>query len=523
MSPLEITVPAMEWMLEAPLITLLVGATLGVFVEAVVPRTHRYSIQTVVALLVILTALGFTVFNWSQGETELVALGTFALDGPAYFFWALLLVVGLGGVALFAERMVGGGVSAFAAQAATVPGSPLEREAERQRREHSEVFPLLLFSLFGMLMFAAANDLLTLFVALEIFSLPLYILSGMARRRRWLSQEAALKYFLLGAFSSAFFLFGVALLYGYAGSFTYADIAQAIVADATPRMLLLAGLVLLAVGLLFKVGAVPFHSWTPDVYTGAPTPVTGFMAIATKTAAVAALLRVFYVALGGARWDWQPMIASVAVATMFVGAMVGLVQQDIKRLLAYSSIAHAGFILAGFVAAVGAGEDVNVSSVAAIAFYLLAYGVATLGGFAIITMVRRSGGEANGIAAWQGLGRTSPVVAGVMTLFLLSFAGIPLTAGFVGKLLVFAAAWEGGFGWLVLVVVIASLVTAYFYLKVVVAMWFKAPERGEQGTVTLASAGTWIVVGVACLATVFLGLFPGTILDLAASAAQFIR
>ena len=523
MSPLEITVPVMEWMLEAPLIVLLVGATLGVLLEAVVPREYRYSAQTGLAMLTVLTAMGFTAYNWVGGDFKVVAPGSIAVDGPTYFFWLLLLLVGLGGVALFAERAVAGGVSAFAASAATVPGSPLEREAERQHREHTEIFPLILFALFGMLLFAAANDLLTLFVALEIFSLPLYLLSGMARRRRWLSQEAALKYFLLGAFSSAFFLFGVALLYGYAGTFTYAGVAQAIVADDSPWVLLLTGLVMLAVGLLFKVGAVPFHTWTPDVYTGAPTPVTGFMAIATKTAAVAALLRVFYVALGGARWDWQPVIATVAVATMVVGAVVGLVQQDIKRLLAYSSIAHAGFILAGFVAAVGATAEGGVSSVGSISFYLLAYGFATLGGFGIITMVRRAGGEANGIAAWQGLGRTNPFVAGTMTLFLLSFAGIPLTAGFVGKLVVFAAAWQGGYGWLVLVAVIASLVAAFFYLKVVVAMWFKEPERGGQGRVAGASGWTWAVVAVAAVATIILGLVPGSILDLAAGAAQFIR
>ena len=523
MSPLEITVPAMEWLLEAPLITLLVGATLGVLVEAVAPRAHRYVLQAGLAVLVIVVALGLTIYNWVGGQYRIAAPGSVAVDGPAYFFWSLLLLVGLGGVALFAERAVAGGVSAFAASAATVPGSPLEREAEKQHREHTEIFPLILFALFGMLLFAAANDLLTLFVALEIFSLPLYVLSGMARRRRWLSQEAALKYFLLGAFSSAFFLFGVALLYGYAGTFTYAGVAQAVATDEAPRVLLLAGLVMLAVGLLFKVGAVPFHTWTPDVYTGAPTPVTGFMAIATKTTAVAALLRVFYVALDGARWNWQPVITAVAVATMVVGAVVGLVQQDIKRLLAYSSIAHAGFILAGFVAAVDATNDGAVSSVGSISFYLLAYGFATLGGFGIITMVRRAGGEANGIVAWQGLGRADPLVAGIMTLFLLSFAGIPLTAGFVGKLVVFAAAWQGGYGWLVLVAVIASLVAAFFYLRVVVAMWFMAPERGERGRVAAASGWTWAVVTVAAVATVVLGLVPGSILDLAAGAAQFIR
>ncbi|MDO5067062.1 MAG: NADH-quinone oxidoreductase subunit NuoN [Propionibacteriaceae bacterium] len=523
MSLLEITLPALEWMLEAPLIALIVGATLGVAVEAVVPRASRHVTQVILAVLAIATALGFTIHNWSQSSVELVADGTFAMDGPAYFFWTLLLIVGLGGVALFAERTVAGGVSAFAASAATVPGSPLEREAEAQRREHTEVFPLLLFSLFGMLMFASANDLLTLFVALEVFSLPLYLLSGMARRRRWISQEAALKYFLLGAFSSAFFLFGVALLYGYAGSFTYRSIAEAIATGTAPWSLLLAGLVMLAVGLLFKVGAVPFHSWTPDVYTGAPTPVTGFMAIATKTAAVAALLRVFYVALGGARWDWAPIFATIAVATMAVGAFIGLVQNDIKRLLAYSSIAHAGFILAGVVAVQTPGDGAVVASVPAIGFYLLAYGLATLGAFAIITMVRRAGGEANSLAAWQGIGRSAPGVAAAMTLFMLSFAGIPLTAGFVGKLLVFSTAWSGGYGWLVLVAILASLVTAFFYLKVVVAMWFKEPTHGEQGEVVKASAWTWGVVIVAAAATVFLGLVPGGILDLAASAAQFIR
>lgn len=256
MSPLEITVPVMEWMLEAPLIVLLVGATLGVLLEAVVPREYRYPAQTGLAILTVLTAMGFTAYNWVGGDFKIVAPGSIAVDGPTYFFWSLLLLVGLGGVALFAERAVAGGVSAFAASAATVPGSPMEREAERQHREHTEIFPLILFALFGMLLFAAANDLLTLFVALEIFSLPLYLLSGMARRRRWLSQEAALKYFLLGAFSSAFFLFGVALLYGYAGAFSYAGVAQAIVTDESPPVLLLAGLVMLAVGLLFKVGEI---------------------------------------------------------------------------------------------------------------------------------------------------------------------------------------------------------------------------------------------------------------------------
>ncbi len=518
-----ITAPTIEWLLLSPLLVLLGGAAVGVIVEAIVPRRNRYVVQAFLAMLTVLAALALTITNWISAEPTVAAMGSITIDEPTYLFWSLLLVFGLGGVALFAERTVGDGQSAFASSAATVPGSPLEREADRLHREHTEIFPLLLFALFGMLMFASANDLLTLFVALEILSLPLYLLCGMARRRRLLSQEAALKYFLLGALSSGFLLYGIAMLYGYSGGFHLHEIADAVTAGTGSTTLLLAGMVLVAVGVLFKLGAVPFHSWTPDVYTGAPTPVTGFMAIATKTAAVGALMRVFFVALGGARWDWQPMLAVVAVATMLVGSVIGLVQTDIKRLLAYSSVAHAGFLLVGVVGVVAAGQGVALSSVSTIGFYLLAYGLATLGAFAIVTMVRRSGGEANNISAWRGLGRTNPLAAGLMTLFLLSFAGIPLTGGFVGKLVVFASAWDGGYGWLVLAAVVFSLVAAFFYLKLVVIMWFTEPVEGESAVVATPSLWTWSVLVVAALGTVFLGIVPGGVLDLAATAGQFIR
>ena len=271
-----ITAPTIEWLLLSPLLVLLGGAAVGVLVEAVVPRRNRYVVQVFLAMLSIVAALALTITNWISAEPTVAAMGSITIDNPAYFFWTLLLIFGMGGVALFAERAVGNGQSAFASSAATVPGSPLEREADRLRREHTEIFPLLLFALFGMLMFASANDLLTLFVALEILSLPLYLLCGMARRRRLLSQEAALKYFMLGALSSGFLLYGIAMLYGYSGGFHLYEIADAITAGTGSTTLLLAGMVLLAVGLLFKLGAVPFHSWTPDVYTGAPSPVTGW-------------------------------------------------------------------------------------------------------------------------------------------------------------------------------------------------------------------------------------------------------
>ena len=253
-----------------------------------------------------------------------------------------------------------------------------------------------------MMLFPAANDLITMFVALEVLSLPLYLLCGLARRRRLLSQEAALKYFLLGALSSAFFLYGAALLYGFSGSFLLSGIDDSIRNGVTGTGtqgagLLLAGMGLMAVGLLFKFGAVPFHSWTPDVYTGAPTPVTAFMAACTKIAAIGALMRVFYVGLGADRWDWQPLMAIVAVATMALGSVLAITQTDVKRMLAYSSIAHAGFILTAFVGAsqaVTGARPGSLTSISSVMFYLVAYGAATIGAFALVTMVRDSTGEA---------------------------------------------------------------------------------------------------------------------------------
>src|SRR5690606_10186752 len=315
--------------------------------------------------------------------------------------------------------------------------------------------------------------------ALEVLSLPLYVLCGTARRRRLLSQEAALKYFLLGAFASAFFLFGAALVYGYSGSLVFADIDATLASRVGQDGLLLAGVALIAVGLLFKVSAAPFHAWTPDVYQGAPTPVTGFMAAATKLAAFGALLRIFYVAFGGLRTDWQPLFWLIAIITMLFGAIVALTQTDIKRMLAYSSIAHAGFILTGVVVA-------NEAGTASVLFYLATYAFATIGAFAVVMLVRDAGGEATHLAKWAGLGRRSPVIAGALAIFLLALAGIPLTSGFVGKLVVFAAAIEGGALPLVIIALIASAIAAFFYVRVIVLMFFSEPA-GDGPTVAIPS------------------------------------
>ena len=285
--------------------------------------------------------------------------------------------------------------------------------------------------------------------------------------------------------------------------------------------LLLAGVTLVLIGLLFKVGAVPFHAWTPDVYQGAPTPVTGFMAIATKLAAVGATMRVFYVALDGERWTWQPLFAVLAVLTMVVGIIGALTQTDIKRLLAYSSIAHAGFILVAIVGATQVVPAGQATSASAIMFYLAAYGFATVGAFALVTMVRNAAGEENTIAGWSGLAAKNPWVAGLFSLFMLSFAGIPLTGGFIGKWAVFTAAWRGGYWWLVVVAVLASLVAVYFYLRVIVVMFGGTAAKGVY--VGNASAWTWIPVVIGAVATVWLGLVPDQVMQLATFAGGFLR
>jgi len=517
----------------SPLIAIGALAMVGLVVEIVVPRRVRFVTQAVIAVLGSLVTLGLTVWvylglegvdeaRWpALGDVQ--AAGAISVDGPGVLTWAMLLVFAALSFVLFAERSLDGGLSAFSGRASDAPGSPGETEATQARLEHTEVFPLASFAVGGMMLFAVANDLITMFVALEVLSLPLYVLCGVARRRRLLSQEAAMKYFLLGAFASAFFLYGAALAYGFSGSLKLGEIATAVSARGDETNILLAAIGLLLVGLLFKVGAVPFHSWTPDVYQGAPTPVTAFMAAATKAAAFIAMLRVLFVAFGGASWDWRPVIWVVAVATMLVGAAVSISQTDVKRMLAYSSIAHAGFITVGLSGAyLGSQEGETVTSVSSVLFYLLVYGLGTIGAFAIVTVVRDSAGETTHLSKWAGLGKESPFLAGSFALFMLSFAGIPLTAGFIGKWAVFSAAWAGGAWVLVVLGVLCSAIAAYFYVRVIVLMFFTEPV-GDGPTVAVAGVPTTVVIALAAIATVVLGIVPGPALDLAQHAGVFVR
>jgi NADH-quinone oxidoreductase subunit N len=478
------SVPSIDYTALLPVLVLFGAACAGVLVEAFVPRPVRGRVQTALALLALVGSLAAVVH--AAGREATTASAAVAVDGPALFLQGSLAVLGIACVLLMADGDI-----------------------------QTEAFPLALFSLAGMMLFVSANDLLLLFVALEVLSLPLYLLCALARRRRLLSQEAAVKYFLLGAFASAFFLYGVALLYGYANSVRLGDLYAAVDSTGHSDLLLLAGLGLLLIGLFFKAGLAPFHMWTPDVYQGAPTPVTALMAACTKVAAFGAVLRVLYVGFLNTRWDWRPVLIAVAVLTMVVGAVLAVTQTDIKRLLAYSSVANAGFILCGVA---GLGPDGASSTM----FYLAAYGFTTIGAFAVVMLVRDAGGEATHLARWAGLGRRSPVIAGVFTLFLLAFAGIPLTSGFTSKFAVFAAALGGGSVLLVVVGVVASMVLAFPYLRVIVLMYLSEPAE-DGPTVTVPGVFTSASLALGVFATVLLGVAPGPLLDLAARASTFVR
>lgn len=500
--------PSIEYAQLSPMLIVFGGAVAGILVEAMLPRHRRYVSELALTCGSLVAAFGAVVlFTDHRGSA---VMGSVMVDGPTVFLQGAILLSGMAAIAPIAE----GRLAAFTPQGSTVPGSVEEHQAAGDGSIQTEVFPLLLLAIGGLLLFPAASDLLTIFVALEVFSLPLYVLCGLARRRRLLSQEAALKYFLLGAFSSALFLYGLVLLYGYAGTLTLTGIAHAI--DEHGQMsLAVTGVGLLTAGLLFKVGAVPFHSWVPDVYQGAPTPITAFMAAATKIAAFGALSRIFYVALPHLISDWRPVLCAIATLTMVVGALLTVTQTDIKRLLGYSAVANVGFLLLGV-----SGTQAGLSSTL---FYLVTYGVSTMGAFVMVTMIRGPDGEEETeTSRWVGLGRRSPVAAGALALFLLALAGIPLTSGFISKFAIFQSAAADGAGALVVVGVISSAIAAFAYARVIVTMFFSEPVR-QTPTAIQPTSPTTAVVAVAAAATVIVGVAPQPLFDLAAHAGQFLR
>ncbi len=376
-----------------------------------------------------------------------------------------------------------------------------------------EYYVLVLFSTVGMMLMAAGTNLLTIFLGLETMSISIYVLTGI-KRTDPRSVESAMKYFILGAFATGFFLYGVALVYGATGSFNLKEIASFLSASGSAGRtpLVIIGIGLLTIGFGFKVAAVPFHMWTPDVYEGAPTSITAFMATGIKAAAFAGLVRVFYSALGPFQPDWTAIMWLLSVATMTVGNIVAITQSNIKRMLAYSSIAHAGYILVAFTA----GNDLGTSS---ILYYLLAYAFMNIGAFAIVTLLGRKGKENTLINDYAGIGFKYPLLAAAMTIFMLSMAGIPPLAGFMGKFYIFSAAVKAELYGLAIIGVLNSALSVYYYLRVTVVMYFREAEEEMTG-LTFSPAGV-IGVIIAVAGVLYLGIFPSSVLALARASIGF--
>ena len=384
---------------------------------------------------------------------------------------------------------------------------------ERTHLPAGEYYALTLFAISGMMMMASATDLLVIFIALEILSLAVYVLTGI-RRSSAAGAEGAFKYFLLGSFSSAFFLYGVALIYAVTGSTRLAVISEAFSRQGAsdPQTLTLLAVGLLAIGFGFKVSAVPFHMWTPDAYEGAPTIVTAFMSTGVKAAAFGAFLRVFLSPLEPLQAHWIPLLSWIAAATMIVGTVLGVVQSNIKRMLAYSSIAHAGYLLLGIIAA-------NQTGKAAILFYLLAYAVTNLGALGIVALLASPRSEHDELRDFAGLWRTHGGLAALMTVFLLSLGGFPPTAGFIGKWYIFSAAVEQGQYLLAIIGVLTSVVSVFFYLRIVVMMYMtEGTDLPRPRVPAAAMAG----LALATAAVFYLGVLPARVIDLALDSIQAI-
>ncbi|MGH7295196.1 MAG: NADH-quinone oxidoreductase subunit N [Polyangiaceae bacterium] len=484
----------------SPLLVVGLGALLLMLVEAFSRRPGGLALG---AAIVLFAGAAFSGAVWMIGLGQLDGVESLRpwllVDHFTLFFQALLCL--------------GGGLSALLA-GGYLPEHQLDR---------GEFYSLLLFGTFGAMTLAAAGDALTLFLGLETMSIGAYALTAF-RRSSPRSAECALKYFLLGAFAAAVLLYGLALLYGATGHTDLAGIGAAVHGGASHNPLLVMGAVLVLVGIVFKVSAVPFHSWTPDAYEGAPTPATAFMAVAVKAAAFAVLLRVLTLALGDSSWTswasgWPPVMAALAVLTMTVANLIAGRQESVKRMLAYSSIAHAGYVLV----AVTAMMREPAQGGAAVLFYLLAYTVSTAGAFGALILCGSRGREAVTYDDLSGLGKRHPAAALAFSLFLLSLAGIPPTAGFFGKWFVFKAAIDGGLYWIAIVAFVNSVIGAYYYLRVLVYMYMREPAAGAPVAVPMRSGYVAAALVLSAMLVLALGLIPTRSLDVAlVAAASFV-
>lgn len=474
---MEIVIPEVKWAVLTPMLAVVLTALAVLVVDLFTPKERRTALAAL-SLLGLLVAFALCLQLWGREDRafrEMVALDRFTL------FFDLLFIL----------------ITFFAILIST-------RYLVREGAHHGEYYTLLLTASVGAMIMASSLDLIVLFLGLETFSISLFVLAGFLRKRLS-SNESALKYLLLGAFATSFFLYGIAFIYGSTGTTHLPRIAEALGGGRIEDPLLFIGVGLLLVGLGFKVAAVPFHTWLPDVYEGAPTPVTAFMIAGTKAAAFAAFLRVFPFALSPLRADWAGILWLLSILTMTVGNVVALAQRSVKRMLVYSSIAHAGYLL---VALTAGGE----SGAAGILFYLLAYAFMNLGAFGVLIALTRKGEESFDFSEYAGAGFRHPLLSLSMAVFMISLAGFPPTSGFVGKFYIFAAAVEQGYTGLAIIGVLNSVISVYFYLRVIVVMYMS--EASPDASLTLSPALTFAVL-VSVLMTLWLGLFPRRFLTLA--------
>ncbi len=486
---IPIDTPSVDWPSLVPFLILAVGGLLMLTVSSLVKGLPSWAYSVATAVIATSAAIS-TIPLWIRVDDD--GSGSLStLDGA----------LGFDRFGLFAAAVI----SIGAALAALLSCDYLSRE----RLEGVEYYVLMLLSASGGVVMAAANDLIVIFLGLEILSIAVYVLAAI-HLRRIQSQEAGLKYFVLGAFSSAFFLYGIALVYGATGSTNLAIIKNYLATTAlADDALLLGGFALLLVGFGFKIAAVPFHAWTPDVYQGAPSPIVAFMASVVKVAAFAALMRVFVEGFGSYSDDWQPAIYALAVVTLVVGSVRAVAQTDVKRMLAFSSISHAGFILLGVQAATERG-------VAASLFYLAVYTFMTVGSFGVITLVGREGDSRHDLSDYRGLARSRPALALGFTILLLAQAGVPFTAGFMAKFEVISAAADAHSYWLAVVAMVSAVVAAFLYLRIVVAMYLEDGDaEGEPVRIPFPAA---LAIAIAVVMTVAVGVYPGPLDELARDA-----
>ncbi|MGB0909558.1 MAG: NADH-quinone oxidoreductase subunit N [Nitrospirales bacterium] len=473
---------------------LIVGAAcLLLVLDPITPSSKK----DYLAWLCLGTLVGCLFISMGDLSDRTLAFSDLVIIDPYAAFWKLLLYVISGLTILFSMTYL-----------------------KEEKIELAEYYAFILLSLAGMMIMVSGADLLTIYLGIELMSIPLYIMAGF-KRFEAKSIESSAKYFILGSFSSGILLYGISLLYGVSGSTKLTDIALAINTRGFDDPLVLLATMLLIVGFGFKVSAVPFHMWTPDVYQGAPTSVTAFMSVASKAASFAAFLRVLLEGFGGVKPSWQGLILMLCLVTLALGNIVAIVQTNVKRMLAYSSIAHAGYALIGIVVAgsIANGEPIAARGVSSLMLYLAIYSFMTLGAFTMVGILRRGGLEGEELDDFSGLSKRHKGAAFLMMVFMVSLAGIPPTAGFMGKFYLFMAAVNAGLAWLAVIGLIFAAISAFYYLRVVMVMYMREPAESQENDTHLAlTPATSVVLACAIAGVIFLGIFPGPLVSVTTSA-----